>query len=148
MMTALSEGEHILKAIRNGSSGYFQIHDDWDRLILGIRAVHWGGSLMSPAVAAKAFCPPPPKAGQEFISIRNMLNFQRDKMNFPGSISRQDLRLIAYIAQGLPDKEIAQIFNLKAGTVRNYISSILQKTGLRNRTEVALLAYTLGLNGD
>lgn len=133
VLTALSEGERTLKAIRNGSSGYFQLQDGWERLILGIRAVYHGGCLMSPELAAKAF------SSGEYDFFRSII------CNCALDISRQEFRLISYIAQGLSNKEIAHIFQLKAGTIRNYISSIFQKTGLRNRTEVAILAYSLGL---
>ncbi|MDR2483363.1 MAG: response regulator transcription factor [Treponema sp.] len=137
VLTALSEGERILKAIRNGSSGYFRIQDDWERLILGIRMVYHGGCLMSPELAAKAYSP-------AFRPGKHDL-FRGIIRNCPLDISRQEFRLIAYIAQGLSNKEIAHIFKLKTGTIRNYISLIFQKTGLRNRTEVAILAHSLGL---
>jgi DNA-binding NarL/FixJ family response regulator len=56
-----------------------------------------------------------------------------------------ELQIMNYIGQGLPNKEIAERLCLREGTVRNYISSVLQKTGLHDRTQVALYAVKKGL---
>jgi DNA-binding CsgD family transcriptional regulator len=60
-------------------------------------------------------------------------------------LSRQELQVIHYIAQGLGNKKIGERLCLKEGTVRNYITTILEKTGLQNRTQLALFAYNIGL---
>lgn len=140
IQTASPDGEHILKAIRNGSSGYIDGSQDRERLIAGIKLVHHGGSLMSCDLVAKAF-----NAGSQ--------SRERPK-SFPGSqpeklakLTRRELKLIAWISRGLTNKEISQKLGLTDGTTRNYMSQIYQKIGLRNRTETALLANQLGITG-
>jgi DNA-binding NarL/FixJ family response regulator len=65
----------------------------------------------------------------------------------PPRISRSELRIATFIGQGLSNRQISEILKLKEGTVRNYISIILQKTRLKHRTQIALYALKNGLYG-
>jgi DNA-binding NarL/FixJ family response regulator len=63
----------------------------------------------------------------------------------PSDLSRTELQIIAMIGRGLANKEVAAELCLSEGTVRNYISGILQKTALRDRTQVAIFAVRNGM---
>jgi DNA-binding NarL/FixJ family response regulator len=145
ILTPFDEDDNILRAIYNGASGYLPKTADKDMIIAGIHTVYNGGSLMSAQTVSRVF--------------QLFLTFQQEK--FPDKlpsclpspngrplmveISRMDLQLIILISQGFQNKEIAELLNLKAGTVRNHITAILQKIGLKNRTQVAVYAYNIGL---
>ena len=62
-----------------------------------------------------------------------------------GQLSKMELRILTYIGKGHTGKEIANILGLSAGTVRNYISSVMHKTGLHNRSQIACYACHYGL---
>jgi DNA-binding NarL/FixJ family response regulator len=62
-------------------------------------------------------------------------------------ITRLELELLTRLGRGLPDKEIAAELRLKNGTVRNHVSALLRKTGLRSRTEIALFLHRAGILG-
>jgi DNA-binding NarL/FixJ family response regulator len=66
-------------------------------------------------------------------------------VHLPRNISRQEVRLITCIGQGLSTKEIAEQLRLKNGTIRNYITTILHKMEMRNRAEIAVYAHNMGL---
>ena len=55
-------------------------------------------------------------------------------------LNAQELRIFALLAEGMSNKEIAEIINLAQNTIRNYVSMILDKLGLSNRTEIALVS--------
>jgi DNA-binding NarL/FixJ family response regulator len=122
-------GPAVLASIAAGAAGYL-LKDRDDNVIPAVVWVHQGGLLVSPDVARRAFesAPggkPPPAAA-------------------PG-ITRGDLELLARIGRGLSDKEIAAELRLKNGTVRNRVSSLLRRTGLKSRTEAALFARGAGI---
>ncbi|MDR3336254.1 MAG: response regulator transcription factor [Treponema sp.] len=122
----------VLSAINHGAAGYLMKNAQPTQIIAGIKYVHSGGSLISRDVAVKAFSKgsEPRKDGKAKNRIK---------------MTRQELRLMACIGQGFSNKEIAQALKLQNGTIRNYISAILQKTGFRNRTEVAIYAHNMGI---
>ncbi|MDR2176946.1 MAG: response regulator transcription factor [Treponema sp.] len=145
ILTPFQEDDNILKAIYNGASGYLLKTADKDEIIAGIYTVYNGGSLMSSTTVARAFrlllayrragfsdklpsCLPAPNGQQQMVAI-----------------SRLDLQLLTLVGQGLENKEIAELLNLKAGTVRNHITALLQKIGLKNRTQLATYAQSIGL---
>jgi DNA-binding NarL/FixJ family response regulator len=123
----------VLKSIAAGAAGYLLKGCDRD-LVPAVAWVHRGGALMSPEAASRAFRgegggkpPALPKAAP--------------------SITRVELELLTRIGRGLSDKEIAAELRLKNGTVRNHVSVLLRKTGLRSRTEIALFVHRAGILG-
>jgi DNA-binding NarL/FixJ family response regulator len=60
------------------------------------------------------------------------------------SISKVEMRVARLIGEGLSNREIAETLKLKEGTVRNYVSFIMQKTGLKHRTQIAIYAFNNG----
>ena len=65
----------------------------------------------------------------------------------PRSISHSEMQIMGYVGLGYTNKEIAKKLCLTEGTIRNYVSSVLQKTGFRDRTQVAIYAVKAGLGG-
>jgi DNA-binding NarL/FixJ family response regulator len=122
----------VLNAIGHGAAGYLMKNAQPTQIIAGIKFVHSGGSLISRDVAVKVF-------SKDFEPRKD------GKTKNTAKMTRQELRLIACIGRGLSNKEIAQSLKLQNGTIRNYISAILQKTGFKNRTEVAIYAHNMGI---
>jgi DNA-binding NarL/FixJ family response regulator len=149
LLTSVPEGDLILEAIRHGASGYILKNSAEECFIDGTRIVYDGGSLMSSETIALAF-----QSGQKSDGEKNGVEpvpVSGDGVgtgDASATMSRQEMRLITCIGQGLSTKEIAKNLRLKDGTIRNYISTIFHKTGLRNRAEVALFARTGRLWSD
>ncbi|MDR2741892.1 MAG: response regulator transcription factor [Treponema sp.] len=148
LTASFHENLRVLKAISYGASGYLLKNTRQEKIIAGIKTVYNEGCLMTPEIAAKAFRMFPnvsrntPKAS--FFSTPMEMSFS----SYP-NLSKQELQIVVYITKGLSNKEIGKYLALKEGTVRNYITSILEKTGLKNRTQIAVYAYNTGLiKGD
>jgi DNA-binding NarL/FixJ family response regulator len=133
ILTRLDDTRYMRNAINSGVSGYLLKHKDMDKLADVIRVIHGGGCLIFPR-AAMGFTRGEPRSKAD--------------RQFPLNLSRMELQIIRYIGGGLENQEIAEKMRLKIGTIRNHISVILQKTGLRNRTQLAIFAVQNGLEKE
>jgi DNA-binding NarL/FixJ family response regulator len=151
ILTTFDDDEYVLKAIKNGASGYLLKSAGMDELAGAIRTVHAGGSLMTPEIATKAFrlfselARERPPSGKTAGGGASGAADQVASASVPSDLSRTELQIIAMIGRGLANKEVAAELCLSEGTVRNYISGILQKTALRDRTQVAIFAVRNGM---
>ncbi|MDR1420997.1 MAG: response regulator transcription factor [Treponema sp.] len=141
--TARSREEAVWEAVSAGVSGYLVKPDDHDRLPDMIRIACFGGCYISPNILGqtRAYimdqmhcrrCPKVPAGGGGAPSI-------------PSGISNTELRIMGRIGRAQSNKEIAEQMRLTQGTVRNYISSAMKKTGLQNRTQIVIYALKNGL---
>jgi DNA-binding NarL/FixJ family response regulator len=130
ILTRLEDERHIRNALSNGVSGYLLKDKDREKLADLIRVLHSSGCLIFPRAAAG------------FVHGEPRLKADRQ---FPVNLSRLELQIIRLIGEGLEYPEIAEKMRLKMGTIRNHISVILQKTTLRNKTQIALFAVQHGL---
>jgi DNA-binding NarL/FixJ family response regulator len=141
ILASSHESLRVLKAIAYGASGYILKNTRQEKFIAGIRTVYNEGCLMTPEIAARAFRMFP-DAGRDAPKVPASAG--KEASSSP-NISRQELQIIVCIAKGLSNREIGEYLTLKEGTVRNYITSILEKTGLKNRTQIAVYACNRGL---
>jgi DNA-binding NarL/FixJ family response regulator len=144
ILTAFQENIQVLKAINCGASGYLLKNTLQEKFIAGIQTVYNGGCLMSPETAAKAFRMFS-DTGRSHPIAASVPSSQEKPFPLYSNLSKQKLQVISCIAKGFSNKEISEYLSLKEGTVRNYISTIFEKTGVKNRTQVALYAYSIGL---
>jgi DNA-binding NarL/FixJ family response regulator len=135
---------YIFNAFHNGVSCYLSRETTPDFLFQSIRMVYHGGSLIAPKFTAgtKRFF----SAMVEYLpAYQNRPLLQKEMPRLPKNVSHTELRVIGCLGKGLTNREIAEHLELREGTVRNYISSLLQKTGLRDRTQLAIFSIEHGL---
>ncbi|WP_342563277.1 response regulator transcription factor [Paenibacillus sp. FSL R7-0345] len=130
MLTTFDDDEYIIEALRGGASGYLLKNIPPDRIIQGIKTVHQGNMLIHPDIARKMAgflqpAPARPDAG-EIPPLDSC------------GLTKAEHGIVASIAEGLTNKEIAAKLFLSEGTVKNYITDILSKLGLRDRTQIAI----------
>jgi DNA-binding NarL/FixJ family response regulator len=132
VLTTYDADEWVFDAIRAGASGYVLKDTPRTRLIEAIRETAEGRTPVDPAVAGKLFAHVKQPTAAADTTLASLLN-ERE---------REVLRLLA---KGLSNSEIAARIYLSEGTVKNYISSILEKLGVGDRTQAAILAIRHGL---
>lgn len=135
MLTTFDDDEFILEALRNGASGYLLKNIPPDRIIQGIKTVHGGNMLIHPDIARKLTgllraTPAPPA----------------DDWLQRAGLTATEHNVLRLIADGLSNKEIAGQLFLSEGTVKNYVTDILGKLEVRDRTQLAIL-YWKGRSG-
>lgn len=125
LLTTFSDDEYIVKALKLGVKGYL-LKQDYASILPALKAVCSGQTVF----------------GSEIVSKIPSLIWQSHPFDYAKyEISERELEIIHLIAEGLSNKEIASSLFLSEGTVRNYLSSILNKLQLRDRTQVAIFYY-------
>jgi DNA-binding NarL/FixJ family response regulator len=143
ILSDVSDYRYIFKAFHSGVSCYLSRKTTPDFLSQSIRTVYCGGSLIAPEFVAgtsRIF-----SALADYIPAhKDKPLWQREKFRLPKNVSTTELRVIGCVGKGFTNREIAEHLELREGTVRNYISSLLQKTGLRDRTQLAIFSIKHG----
>jgi len=135
ILTTFDDNEYVFEGLRAGALGYLLKDVSGDELADAIRKVAAGGSMIEPSVARKVVAefarlvPAAPKATEELVE----------------PLSEREIEILTLVSQGLTNKEIAARLYLAEGTVKNYVTSILQKIGVRDRTQAAIRARELGV---
>jgi DNA-binding NarL/FixJ family response regulator len=127
MLTSYAEDEMLFDAISAGACGYVLKQIGSEDLIRALEAVGRGEALLDPAVTQRVF-----------DRVRHAVRKEQEEA-FAG-LTGQEMRVLAQIAEGKTNREIAEALFLGEGTVRNYVSSVLGKLNLSNRSEAAAYA--------
>jgi DNA-binding NarL/FixJ family response regulator len=127
VFTAYDTDERILRSLRSGARGYLLKGASRAEIFDAIRTVHSGGSLLGSAVTSRLL---------EHIE-------QGDER--PSDLTPRELEVLALLASGLKNAEIADELFISERTVKFHVSSILAKLGAENRTEAARIAVRRGL---
>jgi DNA-binding NarL/FixJ family response regulator len=133
------EDDLVLRAIGSGAAGHLPKRVDEAVYAAGIRFVDGGGSLMSPEMIEQAYTQYPP------LAVKLRMERQGNTYEPPNNLLSKELWLIALVGLGLANHEIAELLGFKTGTVRNQVSELLRKLGLRSRTELAIYAINTAL---
>lgn len=128
MITTSDDQKDLVAAIRAGAKGYLLKDAEPDDIVAGIRAVHRGQSLLSPALA--------PTLLAEFSAV---MDGDADSGG-TAALTDRERQVLAVLGEGLTNKEIAARLFISENTVKNHVHNILDKLGLHSRTEAALLA--------
>ncbi len=135
MLTTFDEDELVLEAVRVGARGYLLKDLSGAELAAAVRDVALGGAALQTGVARKVMdalarlAQPGPGATQHLVE----------------PLSSRERAVLGLLARGLSNKEIAARLFLAEGTVKNHVSSILSRLGLRDRIQAALYAHEHGL---
>ncbi|MGB9640453.1 MAG: response regulator [Anaerolineales bacterium] len=132
VLTTYGDDEWVFDAIRSGADGYLLKGVQREALIRAVKGTVQGQTHVDPAVAGKLF-----------DSVAK--NPSLDHSTLKEQLSERELEILKRIARGLSNAEIAEELYLTRGTVRNYVSTILTKLGVEDRTQAAILAIQYGL---
>lgn len=123
-LTTFSDDEYIIKALNMGAKGYI-LKQAFESIAPALHAVYQGQTVFD---------------GQVITRIPELMK-TTSTPDLPPEISEKDFQLIELVAKGFNNKEIADSLFLSEGTVRNYLSNILEKLDLRDRTQLAIYYY-------
>lgn len=125
-LTTFLDDDYIIKALRIGAKGYM-LKQNYESIITALKAVNAGQNVYDGEIITKL-----PRLIGKANEAKSLDTF---------CITEKELEIIIKIADGLSNKEIAELLYLSEGTVRNNISTILEKLTLRDRTQIAIFYY-------
>lgn len=131
VLTTFDDDEYIFSALKYGASGYLLKGVSLDELTSAIKTVLQGGAIFNPNVASKVT-----KIFSE-MAKNNIVAERIHDEDLP-NLSDTEWKIIQQVSQGLSNKGIAEILKFTEGTIRNYLSVILDKLQLRDRTQLAI----------
>jgi len=138
VLTTFDDDEHVFDGLRAGAVGYLLKDVPSDRLAEAIRCAARGESFLQPSVAAKVVA--------EYTRLADAPH-ARERANraLVEPLSDRELEILHLVATGASNKEIAATLVIAEGTVKNHVTNILGKLGVRDRTQAALKVKELGL---
>ncbi|MBS7212908.1 MAG: response regulator transcription factor, partial [Megamonas funiformis] len=137
ILTTFDDDEYIFSALKYGASGYLLKDVGMEELYEDIMVIYNGGALINPDIATKVV-----SMFSNMSRNRNLIiNVEENCLD---ELSKNEWKIVQNIGLGLSNKEIAKKMFLSEGTVRNYLSSILSKLDLRDRTQLAIWAVQTG----
>jgi DNA-binding NarL/FixJ family response regulator len=135
ILTTFDDDEYVFEGVRAGALGYLLKDVSGHDLADAVRTVAAGGALIEPSVTRKLLA--------QFARVAPPA--RKADAGLAEPLSEREQEILELLAQGLSNREIATRLSLAPGTVKNYVTNILQKLGARDRTQAALRARELGL---
>lgn len=133
VLTSFDESNRVYQAIKSGALGYMLKDTTRTQLLQSIRDVAKGQASIHPSIA---------------IKVINEIDHPTEDPGMTETLTRRELETLRLIARGLSNQEIAIVMVLHERTIAKYVSSVLNKLHLANRTQAALYAINQGLTAS
>ena len=133
VLTTFDDDDYVSEALRVGALGYLLKDTPSEELAHAIRAVHKGYAQFGPGIFQKVMSHVPTPPPSPVKSVPSGVN----------ELTKRERQVLALIAQGASNKEIAQELYISEGTVKNHVTNILGRLEVRDRTQAAILANSI-----
>ena len=133
ILTTFDDDQLVLAGLKAGAKGYLLKDVTLEQLVGAIRTVAEGGSLVQPAVT------------QRLLSGLEHMRNEFVSLDRPDPLTDRETEILRLMASGFSNKEIANSLGVAEGTIKNHVSNILSKLGVRDRTRAVLKAFELQL---
>jgi DNA-binding NarL/FixJ family response regulator len=136
ILTTFDDDEYVFEGLRAGAAGYLLKDVPSEQLAEAIRAAARGEAFIQPSVTRKVVA--------EFTRLAEREHRRREQP-LVEPLSARELEVLALLAEGLSNQEIAGRLTIAPGTVKNHVSNVLSKLDARDRTQAVLRAQEIGL---
>jgi DNA-binding NarL/FixJ family response regulator len=133
ILTTFDDDQLVLAGLKAGARGYLLKDVSLDQLVDAVKTVADGGSLVAPVVT------------QRLLSGLERMHNEFTSLDRPDPLTERETEILRLMAGGYSNKEIANSLGVAEGTVKNHVSNILSKLGVRDRTRAVLKAFELGI---
>ena len=132
ILTTFDDDELVLGGIRAGARGYLLKDVSLEDLVSAVKTVADGGSIVKPVVT------------ERLLKGLENLKTEFSSLDRPDPLTERETEILRLMAGGYSNKEIARSLSVAEGTIKNHVSNILSKMGVRDRTRAVLKAFELG----
>ena len=133
ILTTFDDDQLVLAGLKAGARGYLLKDVSLEQLVEAVKTVASGGSLVAPVVT------------QRLLTGLERMQNDFTSLDQPDPLTERETEILRLMASGYSNKEIANSLNVAEGTVKNHVSNILSKLGVRDRTRAVLKAFELGI---
>ena len=133
ILTTFDDDQLVLAGLKAGARGYLLKDVSLEQLVEAVKTVAAGGSLVAPVVT------------QRLLSGLERMQNEFTSLDRPDPLTDRETEILRLMAGGYSNKEIANSLGVAEGTVKNHVSNILSKLGVRDRTRAVLKAFELGI---
>lgn len=133
ILTTFDDDELVLAGLKAGARGFLLKDVSLEQLVDAIHTVAEGGSLVQPAVT------------ERLLSGMQTLRNDFASLNHPDPLTERETEILRLMSGGYSNREVAESLGVAEGTVKNHVSNILSKLGVRDRTRAVLKAFELKL---
>lgn len=137
VLTSFDHEEDVFEALRAGASGYLLKNSPTAQLVDAIKIVASGQTYLQPSIATQVVA--------EFNRLSQSSSLSSEERRLVSLLSQREVEILRHLMRGMSNKEIATALNITEGTVKNHMTSILDKFQVQDRTAAALKARDLGL---
>ena len=132
ILTTFDEDKFVIGGLQAGAKGYLLKDVSLDQLTGAIRTLASGGTMVQPAIT------------QRLLENVDRIRCDFPSIDSPEPMSGREIEILRLVARGYNNREIAEALTITEGTVKNYVSGILSKMGVRDRTRAVLKALESG----
>jgi len=133
ILTTFDDDELVLSGIRSGARGFLLKDVALEELLSAVRDVAAGKSIVKPAIT------------QRLLQGLGQVRTDFSSLEQPDPLTERETEILRLMAGGYSNKEIAKALNVAEGTVKNHVSNVLSKMGVRDRTRAVLKAFEAGI---
>lgn len=135
MLTTFDDDESLLRSLRAGAKGYLLKDISFERLCEAIRQVATGGTMFRPALSERV---------ERSLANERLDHTETRPLEGLEHLTRREIEILALMAGGLSNREIADSLGASEGTIKNHVSNVLAKLGVRDRVRAVLKAIDRG----
>ncbi|GGS76928.1 DNA-binding response regulator [Planobispora rosea] len=132
ILTTFAEDENVYAALRAGAIGFLVKDDEPERMVDAVRRAAAGEPLLAPSVLRR-------------VVERALAAEEQEAPRVPAGLTERELEVLALVGTGLSNAEIADALHVGVTTVKTHVSTAMEKLGLRNRIQAAVVAHRIGL---
>ncbi len=133
ILTTFDDDQLVLGGLKAGAKGYLLKDVSLEQLVGGVKTVAAGRSLVQPAVT------------QRLLKGLETMRNEFSSLDRPDPLTERETEIMRLMAGGYSNKEIANSLGVAEGTIKNHVSNILSKLGVRDRTRAVLKAFEIGI---
>jgi DNA-binding NarL/FixJ family response regulator len=135
VLTTFDDDESLLRSLRAGAKGYLLKDISFERLCEAIRQVATGGTMFRPALSERV---------ERSLANERLDHTETRPLEGLEHLTRREIEILALMAGGLSNREIADSLGASEGTIKNHVSNVLAKLGVRDRVRAVLKAIDRG----
>lgn len=133
ILTTFDDHDLVLQGLQAGAKGYLLKDVSLESLVAAVESVHAGETIVQPAIT------------ENLLRGLRSHNAEFDSLPNPEKLTNKESEILRLVASGYSNKEISQALSKSEGTIKNHVSNILSKLGVRDRTRAVLRALEAGL---